>query len=140
MKKIENSFAVTGFIANDAEIHQFANSSVARFALSVGRQEKKGDETVRVSALTTIEVWRKNDTAESLSQLKKGTLITVEGYFRPDDWTDKEGVTRSRLLMVANKFYETPDKEAGKDAEQPKEEEEKSSKSKAKKTGKSKGK
>lgn len=27
MKKIENSFAVTGFVGKDAEIRQFANSS-----------------------------------------------------------------------------------------------------------------
>ena len=29
MKKIENSFAVTGFVAKDAEIRQFTNASVA---------------------------------------------------------------------------------------------------------------
>ena len=40
MKKIENSFAVTGFVAKDAEIRQFTNASVARFPLSVARQEK----------------------------------------------------------------------------------------------------
>ena len=34
MKKIENSFAVTGFVAKDAEIRQFTNASVARFPLS----------------------------------------------------------------------------------------------------------
>ena len=33
MKKIENNFAVTGFVAKDAEISQFTNASVARFPL-----------------------------------------------------------------------------------------------------------
>ena len=28
MKKIENNFAVTGFVGKDAEIRQFANASV----------------------------------------------------------------------------------------------------------------
>lgn len=37
MKKIENSFAVTGFIGKDAEIRQFTSASVARFSLAVGR-------------------------------------------------------------------------------------------------------
>ena len=50
MKKIENSFAVTGFVAKDAEIRQFTNASVARFPLSVARQEKNGEDTKRVSA------------------------------------------------------------------------------------------
>ncbi len=49
MKKIENSFAVTGFVAKDAEIRQFTNASVARFPLSVARQEKNGEDTKRVS-------------------------------------------------------------------------------------------
>ena len=33
MKKIENSFAVTGFIGKDAEIRQFTSASVAKFLL-----------------------------------------------------------------------------------------------------------
>lgn len=111
MKKIENSFAVTGFVGNDAEIRQFADSSVARFSLAIGRQEKHGDETARVSAFMGIEVWRKNDAASSFDILKKGTMLTVEGYFRPEQWTDKDGVSHNRLTMVANKFYETPEKE-----------------------------
>ena len=31
MKKIENTFVVTGFVGNNAEIRQFTNASVARF-------------------------------------------------------------------------------------------------------------
>lgn len=36
MKKIENSFAVTGFIGKDAQIRQFTSASVAKFSLAVG--------------------------------------------------------------------------------------------------------
>lgn len=35
MKKIENTFVVTGFVGNNAEIRQFTNASVARFSLAV---------------------------------------------------------------------------------------------------------
>ena len=45
MKKIENTFVVTGFVGNNAEIRQFTNASVARFSLAVSRQEKNGEET-----------------------------------------------------------------------------------------------
>ena len=41
MKKIENNFTVSGFVGKDAEIRQFANASVARFSLAVGRQDGK---------------------------------------------------------------------------------------------------
>ena len=41
MKKIENSFAVTGFIGKDAEIRSFETASVARFSIAVSRADKK---------------------------------------------------------------------------------------------------
>lgn len=40
MKKMENSFAVTGFVGKDASIHQFTTASVARFSLAISRNEK----------------------------------------------------------------------------------------------------
>ena len=30
---------------------------------------------------------------------------------KPEEWTDKDGVKHSRIIMVATKFYECPDKE-----------------------------
>ena len=100
MKKIENNFAVTGFVGKDAEIRQFTTASVARFSL---------------------------ENATSFDKLTKGTMLTVEGYFKPEEWSDQEGVKHQRVLLVATKFYETPDKEE----EAPKEEK-KTSKKKAK--------
>ena len=44
MKKIENSFAVTGFIGKDAEIRSFETASVARFSIAVSRADKTGEE------------------------------------------------------------------------------------------------
>jgi len=109
MKKIENSFAVTGFVAKDAEIRQFTNASVARFPLSVARQEKK--DTKRVSAFVNMEAWRKNENADSFDVLTKGTLLTVEGYFKPEEWADKDGVLHNRIVMVAVRFYPAVEKE-----------------------------
>ena len=91
MKKIENSFTVTGYIATDAEIHQFAESTKATFALSIGRRENKNGQEVWSSVLANVELWRKNSSAQDLENLKKGLLVTVEGYFRPEQWTGKDG-------------------------------------------------
>ncbi|CUO85271.1 single-stranded DNA-binding protein [Parabacteroides distasonis] len=110
MKQIENNFAVSGFVGKDAEIRQFANASVARFSLAVSRQEKNGEEAKRVSAFINVEAWRNNANTESLTQITKGVLLTVEGYFKPEEWTDKDGVKHNRIVMVVNKFYPTPDK------------------------------
>ena len=111
MKKIENKFAITGFVAKDAEIRQFPKASVARFPLAVARQEKNGEESERVSALMNIEAWRKNENAGSFDQLTKGTLLTVEGYFKPEEWPDKDGVLHNRIVTVAIKFYPAVEKE-----------------------------
>ncbi len=111
MKKVENSFVVTGFVSKDAEIRQFATSSVARFSLAIGRSEKNGEENARVSAFMNIEAWRKNENTSSFDTLKKGTMLTVEGYFKPEEWTDDQGVKHNRIVMVAVKLYQTPDKE-----------------------------
>lgn len=111
MKKIENNFAVTGFIGKDAEIRQFTTSSVARFSLAINRTEKNGEENNRTSAFMNIEVWRKNDKTSSFDILTKGTMLTVEGYFKPEEWTSADGVKHNRVILVANKFYEPEEKE-----------------------------
>ena len=111
MKKIENNFVVTGFVGKDAEIRQFTNASVARFPLAVSRLENNGEESKRVSAFMNFEAWRKNENTGSFDQLTKGTMLTVEGYF-------KDGVLHNRIVTVAVKFYppvekeETPEKPA----------------------------
>ena len=69
MKKIENNFAVTGFVGKDAEIRQFTTASVARFSLAIGRIEKNGEENSRVSAFINVEAWRKNENADSFDKL-----------------------------------------------------------------------
>ena len=97
MKKIENNFVVTGFVGKDAEIRQFTTASVARFPLAI--------------ALMNMEAWRKNENAGSFDQLTKGTLLTVEGYFKPEEWADQGGVKHNRIVMVAVKFYPAVEKE-----------------------------
>lgn len=117
MKKLENSFAVTGFIGKDAEIRSFQTASVARFSLAVSRAEKEGEETTYVSSFMGVEAWRKNEALDSFDVLKKGNQVTVEGYFKPEEWTDSEsGAKRSRIVMVATKFYLAPEKEEEKPA------------------------
>lgn len=69
------------------------------------------EETKRISAFMNIEAWRKNENTGSFDQLTKGTLLTVEGYFKPEEWTDKDGVLHNRIVTVAVKFYPAVEKE-----------------------------
>ena len=111
MKKIENNFAVAGFVSKDAEIRQFSSASVARFALAISRNEKSNENSSRVSAFINVEAWRKNENADSFNKLTKGTMLTLEGFFKPEEWSDQEGVKHNRIVLVATNFYEAPDLE-----------------------------
>lgn len=105
MKKFENSLQVTGFVGRDAEIRTFTSASVARFSLAVSRTEKNGDDTVRTSAFMAFEAWRKNENLADFVILRKGQLITVEGFMKPEEWTDDNGDKHSRIVFVATKVY-----------------------------------
>lgn len=109
MKKIENSFAVTGFIGKDADVRNFETASVARFAIIVRRGEKDAEGSA--SAFLSVEAWRKNENIADFELLKRSKkTITIEGYFKPEEWTDKEsGEKRNRIILVATKFYEAVD-------------------------------
>lgn len=67
-----------------------------------------------------IEAWRKNENTSSFENLTKGTQLTVEGFFKPEEWTDKDGVKKNRIIMVATKFYPALEKEEEAPAEAPK--------------------
>ena len=94
MKKMENSFVVSGFVGKDASIHQFSTASVARFPLAISRTEKSGEETTRTSAFINVETWRKNENTTSF-----------------EEWQDADGVKRNRVAFVAPRFYEAVEKE-----------------------------
>ena len=111
MKKIENTFVVSGFVGKDAEVREFDKTSVARFPLAVSRCEKDKDGNPHyTNAFVNIEVWRKNQNKSTFDTIKKGEMVTCEGYFKPESWTAEDGTSRNHVIMVANKFYLTPDK------------------------------
>lgn len=81
---------------------------MARFPLAVSRKEQNGEEYV--SSFIYVEAWRKNDST-SFELLKKGKNITIKGFFKPDEWTDQQGVKHNRIIMAVTDFYEPVEKE-----------------------------
>ena len=104
--KTMNNFQISGFVVNNATVNQFATASIARFGISVRRTEKVGDEEKKVSAILNIEAWKSNEAADAFDLLKKGTRLSVEGYFKPEEWTDKDNVNHNTIKLVATKFFE----------------------------------
>ena len=93
MKKIENSFVVSGYVSNDAQIRSFETASVARFSIAVSRSEKKGEETVYTSAFLPVEAWRKNEAADSFDR------IQIERWLRPPFF-----YALSRIILAYTQF------------------------------------
>ena len=110
MKKIENNFTVSGFVGKDAEIRQFANASVARFSLAVGRQEKNGEETNRVSAFMNMEHGARTSTPNHSTSSPRH--VAHRRGFLQARGVDRQGWREAlQNHHVATKFYECPDKE-----------------------------
>ena len=65
-----------------------------------------------------VEAWRKNENTASFDHLVKWALLTVEGYFKPEEWQDAEGIKHNRVILVATKFYEAVEKENAPDSQQ----------------------
>ena len=101
-----NSFNLSGFVAVNANIRNFEKSSVARFPLSVSRTEANGDESIRKSALVNCECWRKSEDASTFELLKKGKLVQVSGFIRPEEWTSEDGTKHNRIVFVATAVSE----------------------------------
>lgn len=99
MKKIENTFTVTGFVGKDAEIRSFTSASVARFSLAVGRQEKSGDQTSRVSAFLNFEAWRKTRTKGLSTTWPKAPCLPWRAISSP-----KDGQTKTASSIIASRW------------------------------------
>lgn len=115
-----NSFNLSGFIAVNAQIREFEKSAVARFPLSISRTETNGEESVRKSALINCECWRKQADADTFELLKKGQLVQLSGYIRPEEWTDEDGTKHSRIVFVATSVSEVKASEGSEEKKAPK--------------------
>lgn len=93
-----NNCQISGFVAVDAQIHQFSNTSVARFPLSVRRRGRNKNDQ-KISALLNMECWRKNTNTADFELLAKSNRVTIEGCFKPETWTDKNNKQHDRIIF-----------------------------------------
>lgn len=112
-----NTFSLTGFVAVDANVRSFDKSAVARFPMSVSRRENKGQETIRKSALINCEVWSANAESKRFALLKKGSLVVINGYIKPEEFTDRNGQKQQRITFVCTSVAKPSTDKAPKTAE-----------------------
>ena len=94
-----NNFNLSGFVAVSATIKSFENSSVARFPLSISRKDTVDGVETRKSALINCECWAKNADSARFALLQKGTLVTISGYLKPDEYVDRNGQKQQRIIF-----------------------------------------
>ena len=99
----KNNFTVTGYVCKDAEVKKFEKAAIARFGLIIKYTEHKGNDTVTVSSIISLETWVKNDDTATLELLKKGRELTAEGFFKPESYYSKDGKDVTVLKNIATK-------------------------------------
>jgi single-strand DNA-binding protein len=102
-----NKVMLIGRLTRDPEVRTFSNGGkVAKFGFAVNNR-KKNQQTgqweddpvfIDVEAFNRGELGKQADLVEQY--LAKGRQVFIEGHLKLDQWTDKEGQKRSRLLVV----------------------------------------
>ena len=96
-----NNTVLIGRLTTDPELKTTGNSksycnvniAVDRFAVEEDRQSVD---------FIPIQLWGKN--AENLcTYQKKGNQIAIEGSIRADNYTDKDGNSRTKMYVLANR-------------------------------------
>lgn len=101
-----NRVFLMGNLTRDPELRVTAsNNTVAKFGLAVNRVwfDKAANEKREEVTFVDCEAWGK--TAENIGKFfGKGKPILVEGRLKLDQWEDKQGGKRSRLMVVVESF------------------------------------
>jgi single-strand DNA-binding protein len=100
-----NRITIVGYLGKDPEI-RYTPDGQAVCNFSVATSERRKDRTGEAQEITTwfkITVWGKR--AEVANQyLAKGKQIYIEGTLRQEEWTDREGIKRTSLVVNASDF------------------------------------
>jgi single-strand DNA-binding protein len=100
-----NKVLLMGNLTRDVELKfTQSNKAVAKIGLAVNRRFRTGDgENREETTFVDCEAWGR--TAEVMNQyLSKGKPVFVEGRLRLDQWQDKEGNNRSKIMVVIENF------------------------------------
>ena len=100
-----NKVLLMGNLTRDVELkYTQTNKAVAKIGLAVNRRFRTGDgEDREETTFVDCEAWGR--TAEVMNQyLSKGRPVFIDGRLRLDQWQDKDGNNRSKLMVVVEQF------------------------------------
>ena len=96
-----NLAVLEGNLVSDPEIRQTQNgTALCTFSIASNYSYYKEDELTEEVYFLDVTTWAK--LAEQCSEyLKKGSRVLVNGRIRQSKWQDEDGVTHSRISIVA---------------------------------------
>jgi len=109
-----NKVILMGNLTRDVELkHTQSNTAVGNVGLAVSRRYKAGDgEFKEETTFVDCEAWGK--TAENIAKFfSKGRPILIEGRLKLNQWQDRDGNNRSKLMVVVEGFEFVGPKEDG---------------------------
>ncbi len=96
-----NSILLEGNLVRDPESKTLATGSqVCNFTVASDRFYRQNDNMEKEVYYFDVEAWSRLGLACS-QNLKKGRGVRVVGRLKQDRWTDGEGKTKSRVMIVA---------------------------------------
>jgi single-strand DNA-binding protein len=100
-----NKVTLIGNLGKDPEVRRLeTGAAVARMTLATNESYKdKSGEWKDLTEWHTVICWR-HLAERAEKQLKKGSLVYVEGKLSTRKWTDKDGNDRYTTEVVANTF------------------------------------
>ncbi len=100
-----NKVFLMGNLTRDVQLkHTANNTAVANIGLAVNRRYRNNaGEMQEETTFVDCEAWGR--TAETMGKyLSKGRPVFVEGRLRLNEWEDRDGNKRSKLLVVVDTF------------------------------------
>lgn len=110
---VENEVRLGGNLTRDPELRQISNdNAVTDFGIAVNRRGMNGKDEV---LFIDITCWGK--TAENCAKfLHKGSNVAIKGRLVMEQWTGKDGTTKSKLKVTATEVqFVSPPKSAQQD-------------------------
>jgi len=102
-----NNVVVAGYVGSDPRIN--SQKTVANLSLAVRNYDyqQKAPKTLWLD----VKVFGKTITSLVEPYVSKGTFLIVNGRLEEENWTDKSGQERSRLVIHANQVSLGPAKD-----------------------------
>ena len=98
-----NVIAITGNLCNDIELKYTANNKgYVENTIAVRKEKKDENGNYESDFINFVAFEKKADYLNNYA--KKGNKVEIVGKLRVDTWKDKEGNSKSRTYVVADKL------------------------------------